>query len=316
MGLPVHKQTSSTHVQIYDHPFTWLFCVLKFRKKGVVMNMRKSGKAIKKSRTTTIVYICLRVLVIAILVHAVTVGCWDQVFYCVLALIEFMIPSFVERQLKIELPSAFEIAVLLFMFAGGILGEIGEFYRKIQVWDLILHTVNGFLMAAIGVALIDVLNKHPKINFSMSPFFVAFVAFCFSMTIGVLWEFGEFSADRYFGSDMQKDTIVTRISSDELNNGGEASRVSIGNITKTVVTGNVNGEPTDVAIDGYLDIGLNDTMDDMLVNLAGALVFSVIAALYIKGHGKGRGQVAGAFIPKMITEQELEGISNKKSADK
>lgn len=278
--------------------------------------MRILKEAEKKNRTTAIVYFVLRLLVVAILVRAVILNRWDQVFYCALTLVEFMIPSFVEKQLKIELPSTLEIIVLLFIFASEILGEIGEFYHKIQVWDLMLHTTNGFLMAAIGVALIDVLNNHPKINFSMSPFFVAFVAFCFSMTIGVLWEFGEFSADRYFGADMQKDTIVRTINSDALDNTGEASLISIDNITKTVVTGNVKGEPTEVVLDGYLDIGLNDTIEDMFVNLIGAFVFSVIAALYIKGRGKGGGYVAGAFIPRMLTQQELEELSSKKSADK
>ncbi len=278
--------------------------------------MRIKENAENKNRTTTIVYIVLRVLVIAIMVRAILLCRWDQVFYCALALALFMIPSIVEKQLKIELPSALEIVVLLFIFAAEILGEIGEFYHKIQVWDLMLHTTNGFLMAAIGVALIDILNKHPKINFSMSPFFVAFVAFCFSMTIGVLWEFSEFSADRNFGTDMQKDTIVRSINTEELDNEGEASLISIDDITKTVVTGNLNGEQTELAIDGYLDIGLNDTMEDMFVNLIGAVVFSIIAAFYIKGRGKGKGHVASAFIPRMLTEQELEEIANKKSADK
>ena len=278
--------------------------------------MRIKENAVKKNMTTTIVYIVLRVLVIAILARAIFLNRWDQVFYCALALVEFMIPSFVERRLQIELPSTLEIVVLLFIFAGEILGEIGEFYHKIQVWDLMLHTINGFIMGAIGVALIDVFNKHPSINFNLSPFFVAFVAFCFSLTIGVLWEFTEFSADRYLGTDMQKDTIVTSINSEELDNEGIRSPLRIDNITRTVISGDVYGEPTEVAIDGYLDIGLNDTIEDMLVNLVGAFVFSVIAAFYIKGRGKGRGHVAGAFIPRMLTEEELDEISIKKSAEK
>lgn len=278
--------------------------------------MRSKQETVKKIRITTLVYIILRVLVIAILVRAVILDRWDEVFYCALALIEFMIPSFVEKRLKIELPSTLEIIVLLFIFAGEILGEIGEFFNKIQYWDLMLHTINGFLMAAIGVALIDVFNKHPKINFSLSPFFVAFVAFCFSMTIGVLWEFGEFSADRYLGADMQKDTIVQSINSWELESNGSNSPAKIDDIFKTVITGTVQGKPAEMTIDGYLDIGLNDTIEDMFVNLVGAFVFSVIAAFYIKGRGKGRGHMAGAFIPRMLTQEELEEISRKKSAEK
>ena len=246
----------------------------------------------------------LRVLVIAILIRAIILGRWDQVFYCSLALVEFMVPSFIEKRLRIELPSALEIIVLLFIFAGEILGEIGEFFNKIQMWDVMLHTLNGFLMAAIGVALIDVFNKSPKINFSMSPFFVAFVAFCFSMTIGVLWEFTEYSFDRYLGFDMQKDTVVSSINSYELDSARQ-SPVKMSGITTTEIKGTMNGKPADLTVNGYIDIGLNDTMEDMFVNLIGAFVFSIIAAFYIKRRGEGRSGVAEALIPRMLTQEEI-----------
>ncbi len=278
--------------------------------------MRITRQSLMNTKTSTFVYIILRVLVVAIMVRAILLGRWDQVLYCTLALIEFMIPSFVERRLKIELPSTLEIIVLLFIFAGEIMGEIGQFYHRIQVWDLILHTINGFLMGAIGVALIDVFNKHPSINFSLSPFFVAFVAFCFSMTIGVLWEFTEFTADRFLGADMQKDTIVSYINSEETSIDDVRTPLKIEGITTTTITGYVQGKPEEVVLDGYLDVGLHDTMEDMFVNLVGALIFSVLAAFYIKGRGEGAGHIAGAFIPRMLTEDELIEMDSKKSAEK
>ncbi len=273
--------------------------------------MQVKEKTVKSQRITAIVYVVLRVLVIAILVRAIILGRWDQVFYCALALIEFMVPSFVEKKLRIELPSALEIIVLLFIFAGEILGEIGEFFNKIQMWDVMLHTLNGFLMAAIGVALIDVFNKSPKINFSMSPFFVAFVAFCFSMTIGVLWEFTEYSFDRYLGFDMQKDTVVSSINSYELDPARQ-NPVKMSGITTTEIKGTMNGKPADLTISGYIDIGLNDTMEDMFVNLVGAFVFSIIAAFYIKRRGEGRGGVAKALIPRMLTQEEITEMEDTK----
>lgn len=273
--------------------------------------MQVKDKTVKSDRVTAIVYVVLRVLVIAIMIRAVINSRWDQVFYCALALIEFMLPSIVEKEFRIELPSVLEIIVLLFIFAGEILGEIGEFYNRIRMWDVMLHTLNGFLMAAIGVALIDVFNKSPKINFSLSPFFVAFVAFCFSMTIGVLWEFTEYSLDRYLDFDMQKDTIVSSINSYELDH-SSSSPLKISRITKTEITGIVGGEPSELTINGYLDIGLNDTMEDLFVNLVGAFVFSVFASFYIKGRGAGRGRVAGAFIPRMLTDEEYSEMKSKK----
>ena len=71
-----------------------------------------------------------------------------------------------------------------------------------------LHTTTGFLCAATGFALIDILNRNSRIKFELSPIYVALAAFCFSMTVGVLWEFFEFGMDRLFHMDMQKDMII------------------------------------------------------------------------------------------------------------
>ena len=57
-----------------------------------------------------------------------------------------------------------------------------------------LHTTTGFLCAATGFALIDILNRNSRIKFQLSPIYVALTAFCFSMTVGVLWEFSLSSA--------------------------------------------------------------------------------------------------------------------------
>ena len=75
-----------------------------------------------------------------------------------------------------------------------------------------LHTINGFLCAAIGFSLFNILNRGSK-SMQLSPFYLAIVAFCFSMTVGVIWEFIEFTFDQVFLLDMQKDFIVSNIGS-------------------------------------------------------------------------------------------------------
>ena len=153
-----------------------------------------------------------------------------------------------------------------------------------------LHTTNGFLAAAIGFALIDVLNRAENIKMTLSPFFVAAVAFCFSMTIGVLWEFFECSMDMFFGKDMQKDTWIASFNSVAINPDGlnVPVHVDVGSVA-------VNGETWDK----YLDIGLYDTMHDLFVNFIGAAVFSLLGFVYIKNRGKG---FASRFIPTLKTK--------------
>lgn len=238
------------------------------------------------------VYLLLRLLVIISIVAQILLKNWSNVAMCILALFLFTIPTIVSERFKITIPSLLEAIIYLFIYASAILGEINNFYTLIPFWDTILHTLNGFICAGVGFSLIDLLNQNSR-QIKLSPSYVAIVAFCFSMTIGVLWEFFEFSADALVRSDMQKDRIVTSISSVELNPKKENVSIKIDNIEKTEIYSK-DGTITTVE-NGYLDIGIIDTMKDLFVNFIGAIVFSIIGLLYIKNREKYK--FASQFIP-------------------
>ena len=255
---------------------------------------KNTGESAGKSSGKVFLYILLRVLVVAVMIAQIWNQNWNNVFLCVLTLILFMIPSFVDKQLHIEMPTTLEIIIILFIFSAEILGEIQEYYLIFDHWDAMLHTINGFLMAAIGFSLIDILNQNENFSMSLSPVFVAVFAFCFSMTIGVLWEFFEFGADWFLQTDMQKDTIIHSISSVIFNPEGKNVAVTIP--IESIV---VNGQTWNYG--GYIDIGLVDTMSDLFVNFIGAVVFSVFGLFYIKGRGKGT--FVKRFMPKLKKKQ-------------
>lgn len=238
-------------------------------------------KELKEHRSSFLVFSILRFLVILVMIRQFFNGNYENVFLGILTLLLLFIPSLVQVSFRIELPTALEIIILLFIFSAEILGEIQEFYILIPFWDKILHTLNGFLAAAIGFSLVVLLNENQKVMFTLSPVFIAVVAFCFSMTIGVVWEFFEFAMDRFFLLDMQKDTVVHTISSVMLDPDGGNVPYMIRGITDTAVNGQKLG------LGGYLDIGLIDTMKDLLVNFIGAAVFSFIGYFYVKNRGKG-----------------------------
>src|SRR5699024_6844387 len=97
------------------------------------------------------------------------------------------------------------------------------------------------------------LNESEKINLHLTPVFVALVSFCFSMTVGVLWEFFEYGADQITNSDMQKDTLVQKISSVEFDGAKSNVPVVIQDINRTII---YYGEGKQEVIDGgYLDLG-------------------------------------------------------------
>ena len=266
--------------------------------KNMKKRMRVMGKALRmelrEHKSSFIVYMTLRALVILVMILQILNRNFENVFLCALTLVLLIMPSLIQINLKIELPTALEIIMLLFIFAAEILGEIQAYYEKIPMWDTVLHTLNGFLMAAIGFALVDILNRNKKISFQLSPAFLAVVAFCFSMTIGVIWEFFEFGMDQIFHLDMQKDTIVNTIYSVMLDPAGGNHVVGVTGIRDVAV----NGES--LGLGGYLDIGLLDTMEDLLVNFIGATVFSIIGYFYVKNRGKGK--FARRFIPRLKTK--------------
>lgn len=257
-------------------------------------------RTLRKKSVVAAVYIVLRLLVILMMVAQFFNGNFENVFLCVLTLILFFLPTIFEKSLQIDLPNALEIIILLFIFAAEILGEIRAFYTTFAYWDTMLHTLNGFLCAAIGFSLVDMCNRHKRISLSLSPVYMAIVAFCFSMTIGVLWEFFECTMDQFFLLDMQKDTVVNVISSVNLDPTGGNTPVAIKGITDVIVV--CGDEQIPLGLGGYLDIGILDTMKDLWVNFIGAVVFSIVGYFYVKSRGKG--WFARNFIPQVLPEEE------------
>ncbi len=268
-------------------------------RTGLRKMLRDARQELKRKPVVSGVYILLRFLVLITMVRQFFTGRFENVFLCLLTLILFLLPTVVEHRLEVDLPNTLEIIILLFIFAAEILGEISAFYTTYLGWDTMLHTLNGFLCAAIGFSLVDMFNRSERFSLRLSPVFMAIVAFCFSMTIGVLWEFFEFSVDQVLHLDMQKDAIVTQISSVMLDPAGGNTPTAIRGITDVIVC--AGGEEISLGLGGYLDVGLLDTMKDLIVNFIGAVVFSIIGFFYVKNRGTGR--FAGRFIPQVLQRE-------------
>ncbi len=271
-------------------------------KSGKPSFRRTLQDAWHQERGVMLVYIFLRVSVVLVLVAQLFNRNFENVFLCVLVLFLFSLPSMLEKRLSIKLPDTLEIIILLFIYAAEILGEIGAYYIKHPYWDTVLHTLNGFLCAAIGFSLLDLLNRQKKVAFQLSPVYLAVVAFCFSMTVGVLWEFFEYAMDQLFFLDMQKDMIVHEIGTVKLDPAGGNVPVHLKDIVDVILVQG-DGTRTALGLGGYLDIGLIDTMMDLFVNFVGATVFSVIGYFYVRSRGKNR--FAKRFIP-VVSDPEAE----------
>lgn len=262
--------------------------LLKRVHKALRMELREHNSSFA-------VYTILRISVIGVSIFQFVNKNYESFFLCLLTLVMLIVPSLLQITLRMEFPTVLEMTILFSIFAAEILGEIFEFYIIIPWWDTFLHTLNGFLTAAVGFSMVNLLNKSDKLVFSLSPLFSAIVAFCFSMTIGVIWELFEFTMDQLFFLDMQKDTVIHQIASVTLDPAGGNKPFIIRDIENVLVSGN------SLELGGYLDIGIIDTMEDLIVNFIGAFIFSMVGFFYVKNQGESK--IAGKLIPSRKTQE-------------
>ena len=279
---------------------------------GLIKNYQRSLiDRVKENKATFIIYTILRVLIVVVMIRSIFIGNYEGVFTCILTLLLLLIPSFLKGALRISIPPLFESIIYLFIFSANILGELAHFYAHIPIWDTMLHTLNGFLFAAVGYSTVELLNRSSK-KIKLSPLYLTLVAFCVSMTIGVLWEFFECGMDLFFGTDMQKDFIVDTIRSTKLDPTNNQNVIVVKDIVNTTITTR-SGEVT-VIDGGYLDIGILDTMKDLFVNFIGAIVFCVFGFIYEKVGRKNKtaAMVVEGLKIRPASEEEIKEMEDNK----
>lgn len=258
------------------------------------MSMAKVKTALKKyvasvNKFSLVSYALIWCLTLAAFVNACILGDWMKIGLALAALVLYEMPILVRVAFDVQLPVVFEVTYYLFIFASLILGEVFAFYGPFPFWDVVLHALSGFVLAGVGLSMVDIMNKRRP-----TAFFAIIFAFCFSVTAGILWECLEFGFDMSVRTDAQKDAHVRQISTITMQRDGGNQPVRVNDITATDIH-LANGETITVD-DGYLDIGLMDTMKDILVNIAGAGLFCIFGTAYLRR----KSALADQFIPKQI----------------
>lgn len=256
-----------------------------------------------------ILYVLTRLIFILVGVVSALFEDYLTAFLCAIALVFFLLPTFLYNKFNIEVPAALEISAVLFTFMCVVGGEIGHLYAQFPLWDKILHTFSGFLIAAIGLAFIDFFTKRKATVFRLSPFFAVFFAFFFALGVEVMWEFLEYAIDTFTGTtDMQADYFIDAFTSKKA--GGETNPVPIVvDGIESVVIHFADGREA-LVLKGYIDIGLADTMHDLIVGAAGALLFCAIEFIAIKNRDKRMQKISESFVPKKHESQEEQALSD------
>lgn len=194
----------------------------------------------------------------------------NQVLACIAYAVLVSGPFIVEKWLRCRISTWFVLCCILYA-TGPMLGDVFKLYYITSWWDKLLHFIGGIAFGVLGAFLPQILNKKQS-----SVLLCAVFSLCFSLAVSVCWEFCEYGMDQIAGTDAQHSSVVYEIHSYLL--GKETGQ--IGSI-EDIQTTTVNGEP--LPVNGYLDIGLNDTMTDMLFEGLGGLTY---AAFYILDKGK------------------------------
>lgn len=164
---------------------------------------------------------------------------------CIVGVFAMLLPGLLKKKINLEIPSNMIILYVLFLYCAIYLGEVRSFYYTVPHWDTILHTFSGAMLGALGFSFVSFLNNAEKVPMHLSPMFVVVFAFCFAITLGVVWEVYEFTADGLLGTNMQKFGL-------------EDGTGFIGRVA------------------------LVDTMKDLIVDAVGAFVMSVIGYISLK----------------------------------
>ena len=164
---------------------------------------------------------------------------------CILGVVVMHLPDMLEKRFKRDILSPLVIIYLIFLYCAIYLGEVRNFYYNIANWDDILHTISGAMLGALGFSAVTILNNTEKLPVNLSPLFVSLFAFCFAITMGVFWEFYEYSFDGLLGLNMQKFAL-------------EDGTELVGRLA------------------------LSDTMTDLFVDAVGAGIISILGGLSIK----------------------------------
>ena len=198
------------------------------------------------------------------------------------------------------------VFLVYFVASGAVLGSPFNFYAMIPFFDTILHGTSGVLFAALGFTIAE---RFFGKGGSLGAFVGKLVmAVSFSLAIAVLWEIWELGCTLILGMETMDDTLVDGFKTFFF--GGRHGVVIFEGITETVINYG-NGESY-VIEGGYLDIGLFDTLADMIICTVGALLFAILAVI-----GRAKLPILNQLmIPEAVGGKEVSSTSaDRDSAD-
>jgi len=162
----------------------------------------------KMTKTQKYVKLSMQIMLAVGLISSIIVANWLNTVFIIFIIIFSALPTIFAKHYNFILPTEFELAAILFIFASLFLGSAYDFYYRFWWWDILLHGISAILLGIVGLLLVWVLNHNEKIELSLNPLFICIFSFSFVISIGALWEIYEFATDYFFDANMQKSGLV------------------------------------------------------------------------------------------------------------
>ena len=218
----------------------------------------------RENRIRNTVLVCFELFSLFSVIFFLLRGEGERILLSLATLFLLLLPIAAERVFHCRMSLSLYLLCMLYAI-GAMLGHSWKFYYLLPGWDKLLHLIGGVVFAILGIYLPSlILKKNPE-----SLLLTALFALCFSVAVSAVWEFFEYGMDSFFAMDMQNDAIVHSIHSYMLGDG-----LGVLGSVEQIQEVSINGQ--ELGMGGYLDIGLIDTMNDMLLESLGALVYVLI----------------------------------------
>lgn len=248
------------------------------------------------SRALVILLVLLHGFTLALLILKSSAGQWGHAALCILCLALYSLPALLGLVFRASLPPLLYGIAACFAAAANLGGEVFGLYLQLPFWDASLHFLWGLLAAVIGYSMPDLLGRREGVSRSMPKAAAVLLSVSFAMLIAVLWEFVEFAVDLWFHTDMQKDCWINCVYSVLLQPDGlnQAQKVEFAGVL-------VNGDPWPA----FLDVGLRDTMSDLLWTFAGTIPGAALVLTDYRGSGSSR--ILRSLLPKPKPNKAKDG---------
>jgi len=205
----------------------------KVRVKMGILEKLQLGEMLRnwrRVRLSTMLSWVLKLMMIGLLPFEINAGEYLFALATVAAFVISVVPSLVQHNYDVTLPFELDLLITLSLFLHTFMGEGLNFYKRLWIWDQILHFYGSAVVALLAFVTVYTFHYTKKLRLTLP--LIAFFTITIAMAAGGIWEIGEFTVDQLF-SKMTQD-------------------------------------------------GLVDTMSDMILDLAGAILIAGLGLLYVK----------------------------------